>query len=466
MDELVRWQNQEEALQFALQHPASMMDMDMGTGKTRVAIDTMFARKDVYRVLVVCPKKVVEDKVWPKNLEKFAPLGWACWDCFKGSVKAKAESLNEWIHKTPATKQICVMSYDVVWRAPMGDLVLKLGFNMVILDESHRAKSAGSKTSKYLGMLGKRVRYKMCLSGTPMANSPLDVYGQYRFLDNTIFGTNYNKFLQRYAVLGGPELRFVIGYKNQKELREKFRSIAYSCKMADVSSRIKLPDALPPVVRPVRLPRKDTVTSKKLAKEFIAECGFTGVAVASNVLVKMLRLQQIAAGFCQVQDDPLGPKREEDLNTSKEDELVEYLEDVSPCDSVVVFCVFRHDLGTVARAAERAKRRAFELSGSATQLEEWRKNPGAVLAVQIQAGAEGTDMTCANHAVYFSLPHSLAMYEQSKARLYRPGQTRPVSFAHLIAEGTIDESMYQSLMKRKDVIESIKDGTFDFGLIK
>ena len=460
-----RWQNQEEALQFALQHPSCMLDMDMGTGKTRVAIDAMFARKDVYRVLVVCPKAIVP--VWRQNLEKFAPIsGWVCWDEQKGSVKAKAELFEKWLYNTPATKQIAVINYDVVWRCPMGDLVLKGRFNMVVLDESHRAKAAGSKVSKYLAMLGKRVQYKMCLSGTAMANSPLDVYGQYRFLDNRIFGTNHNQFLQQYAIMGGPERRFVVGYKNQKELKEKFQSVAYSCRMKDVASRLKLPEHLPPVKRTVRIPGKDMATSKKLAKEFKAECGFTGVVVAGNVLVKMLRLQQIAAGFCQVQDNPLEPKYTEELNTAKEDALVDMLQDLSRSDPVVVFCVFKHDLQAVARAAERADRMVYEMSGRVNELEHWQFSEGAVLAVQIQAGAEGVDMTMANHAVYFSLPYSLALYEQSKARLYRPGQTRPVSFVHLIAEGTIDESIYKSLTKKKDIIEEIKEGTFDFGFIK
>ena len=183
-----RWPNQEEAFNFSMSHNASMLDLDMGTGKTRVAIDVAFARNDCYRILVVCPKAVVG--VWRENLRKFArDNNWACWDLQKGSVKAKTDNLREWL-KTPATKQFVVINYDSVWHAPMGDLILKSKFNMVVLDESHRAKAAGSKVSKYLAMLGKRTRYKMCLSGTPMANSPLDVYGQYRFLDPTIFGTN------------------------------------------------------------------------------------------------------------------------------------------------------------------------------------------------------------------------------------------------------------------------------------
>jgi SNF2 family DNA or RNA helicase len=347
----------------------------------------------------------------------------------------------------------------------MGDLIITHGMDMVILDESHRAKAAGSKVSKFLAVLGKYVPYKMCLSGTPMANSPLDVYGQYRFLDRRIFGTNHYQFLQEYAIMGGPERRFVVGFRNQKELNRKFKSIAYTCKMSDVADRIKLPDALPPTAQRVQLPAKDMKTCRELADDFIAECGTSNVVV-KNVLGKMMRLQQIASGYCVVQDSPVDDPRVEELNTAKEDALAEMLEDISPAAPVVVFCVFRHDLDSIARSALKAKRDVFEISGSANQLSEWRQSEGGVLAVQIQAGAEGIDMTISNHAIYYSIPHSLALYNQSKARLYRPGQKNAVSFCHLLAEGTIDEAMYKSLIKKEDVIESIKNGTFDYGYMK
>lgn len=462
-----RWQNQEEAMQFALQHNAVMLDLDMGCGKTRVAIDTVHERKDSFRALVVCPKAVVP--VWRENLEKFAPPGWSCWDEQKGTIATKTEHLKQFLSdhlRNPSTHQFVVVNYDCVWRKPMGDLLLKAGFSTVILDESHRAKAAGSKVSKYLAMLGKRVKYRMCLSGTPMANSPLDVYGQYRFLDPSIFGTNHFEFLSRYAVMGGPERRFVVGYKNQKELNEKFQSIAYTCRMSDIADRLKLPEQLPVTKLEVTLPAKDYKLSKELAKDFIAECNEGGAVVVSNVLSKMLRMQQIASGYCVVQDGPAGEKRTQELNTAKADALEDLLSDISPEASVAVFCVFVHDLDTVAGVAVKAKRRAFELSGRTNQLNDWKKNPGGVIAVQIQAGSEGVDMTNANHAVYFSLPHSLAQYNQSKARLYRPGQTRPVHFCHLIAEGTIDEAMYKSLQRKQDVIGAIKNGTFDYGFVK
>ncbi len=460
-----RWQNQQEAVQFALSRPASMLDMDMGTGKTRVAIDVVFEREDVHKILVVCPKAVIP--VWRTNLTKFHPNeNWLCWDLTKGTVKIKAAEIEKFLGRNKSDKMFVILNYDVVWRNELGDFIhKKAGFDMIILDESHRAKAAGSKVSRYLGMVGKHTRYKLCLSGTPMANSPLDVYGQYRFLDCEIFGTNYNLFEQKYAIKGGPDLRFVVGFKNQSELQTKFASIAYTCKMEDIKDRLKLPDALPPIQRMVQLPTQDMKTIKELSREFIAECG-AGHVVVQNALVKILRMQQITSGFCQVARNPLEEPVEEDLNTAKQDELLEILSDISPLASVVVFCVFRHDIGVIKETARKGKRKAFEVSGSENTLEEWKKEDGAVLAVQIQAGAEGIDMTKACHAIYYSIPHSLAMYNQSKARLYRPGQSNVVSFIHLLAEKTIDEAMYRSLEAKKDIIESIKSGSFDFGYMK
>lgn len=462
-----RWQNQQEAMDFALLHPHVMLDLDMGCGKTRVAIDTTMAREDAHNVLVVCPKAVIS--VWRENLWKFADvMKWECWDNQKGTIAQKTEAIAYFMGQQtfdPEIKKFVVVNYDIVWRKPLGDTILRAGFDTVILDESHRAKAAGSKVSKYLAMLGKRVRYRMCLSGTPMANSPLDVYGQYRFLDPSIFGTNHQLFLQEYAIMGGPEHNFVVGYKNQQKLRNKFQSIAYTCRMADIADRLKLPPVLPPTTRVVDLPAKDMKTCKTLSKEFIAECG-SGAVVVNNVLSKMLRLQQIASGFCVTRENPFEPGQEEELNTAKEDALTDMLTDISPEASVVVFCVFTHDLDAVTRSATKAKRSTFEVSGRGNSLTEWKAQPGGVLAVQIQAGAEGIDMTNAHHAIYYSLPYSLALYNQSKARLYRPGQQNPVSFCHLIARGTIDEGMYRSLDRKQDIVESIKLGTFDYGYMK
>ena len=461
------WQNQQEAYQFALRNDAVMLDMDMGTGKTRVAIDVIASRV-VKNVLVLCPKAVIP--VWPREFTKHGPYNnevntWTAQGNKSVAIKVKS-MLSFYASRDANTVNIYVMNYDIAWRPLMRDAIMKMKPEMVILDESHRAKSAGSKISRFLAMLGKQTKYKMCLSGTPMANSPLDLYGQYRFLDPKIFGTRYDLFRDQFAILGGPERNFVVGYRNQDSLMKKFKSIAYSCKMEDIKDRLKLPDKLPHQIIEIDIPNKDMKLSKQLAKEFIAEVEDQGGhIVLKNVLHKMLRLQQITSGFTMAQEDPLSEPHLIELNTAKEDALSDLMLDMSPRDSLVVFVVFRYDILACIRAANKAKRRVYELSGSNNQLEEWNEN-GGVIVVQIQAGSEGIDFTKSHTCVYYSLPTSIAMYEQSMARLYRPGQTKPVNFIHLIAAGTIDEDMMESVNKRRSMFDDFMNGKRDYGFIR
>lgn len=463
-----RWQNQEEAIDFIRSHSAVMLDFDMGTGKTRTVIDAMFELPEVRLVLVLCPKAVVP--VWRTNLEKFATgKEWDCWDLQSGTVARKAENLRKFLevsHVPPhLRRRFVVVNYESAWRADLGKLIQTTIWSAVVLDESHRVKAAGSKISRFVAKLGRYTVRRLCLSGTPMAHSPLDVYGQYRFLDPTIFGTNYGNFLQQYAILGGPEKRFVVGYKNQQELMAKFRSIAVTCRMSDIRERLKLPEALPDVVHYVDLPPASRKILQGLERDMIAACE-AGVVVANNVLVKLLRCLQVTSGFCTTVAAPGAPEEIAELNNAKAEMLASILEDVGP-NPIVVFATFRHDLDVIANVAQKAGREAYELSGRVNELEAWQTaEGGAVLVVQIQAGAEGVDMTRANHAVYFSLPHSLALYNQSRARLYRPGQTRPVSFMHIIAAGTVDEGVYRALERKEDIIEGIRAGTFDFGYME
>lgn len=465
------WPNQQEALTFALQRPATMLDMDMGTGKTRVALEYMLEVAPRH-VLVLCPKSVMP--VWPREIDKHGPypVDFRVWTA-QGSrtVAKKADEIRQMLEDQPVHAHeiwVFVMNYDIVWRNEMRHAVDRINPDLIILDESHRAKAPNSKISKYLAMMGRRTRYKLCLSGTPMANSPLDIYGQYRFLDNTVFGTRYDMFREEYAILGGPERNFVVGFKNQDKLMRKFRTLAYSCKMDDIKDRLKLPDKLPHRVVEVDLPAADMKLSKQLAKEFIAEVDngqASGTIVLKNVLHKLLRLQQITSGFAMAQDGLLEAPAPVELNAAKEEAIYELMLDMSSSARLVVFVVFKHDIRAVIRSATKAEKRVFQLSGEANQLEQWNRS-GGVLVVQIQAGAEGIDLTSANTCIYYSLPTSVALYEQSMARLYRPGQTRSVLFIHLVATGTVDVDMLHSMNRKRSLFEDFMKGERNYGFLR
>jgi SNF2 family DNA or RNA helicase len=122
---------------------------------------------------------------------------------------------------------------------------------------------------------------------------------------------------------------------------------------------------------------------------------------------------------------------------------------------VVVFCRFRSDLDDVAAAARELGREYAEVSGERKDLERWQAGDAAILGVQMQSGGVGIDCSRAAYAFYYSLGYSLGDYEQSLARLRRPGQTRCVRYYHLVCQGTVDEQVYAALRERRNVVDAV-----------
>jgi SNF2 family DNA or RNA helicase len=280
-----------------------------------------------------------------------------------------------------------------------------------------------------------------------MPHSPLDIYAQYRFLDPSVFGLSFTTFRQRYAVWGGYEGRQPIAWINQDELNAKVYSIA-----SRVTKRAVL--TLPPVTHVERyceLGAKARAEYKSLERDFWTwvESAMQEVTV-TNALVKLLRLQQMTSGFVLGDDGEI-----HETDSAKACAFADWLEDLALDEPLVVFCRFTHDLDAVGAAGANAGRRVGELSGRRNDLLAWQRGELDVLVVQIQAGAEGIDLTRAAYACYYSLGFSLGQYEQSLARLDRPGQTRPVTYTHFLARGTVDGQVYTALRARKEVVEAI-----------
>jgi SNF2 family DNA or RNA helicase len=135
--------------------------------------------------------------------------------------------------------------------------------------------------------------------------------------------------------------------------------------------------------------------------------------------------------------------------------LEDRLGDLAATEPVVVFCRFRNDLAEVQAAAKSLGREYAEVSGSRKDLERWQSGDAVILGVQIQSGGLGIDCSRAAYAFYYSLGFSLGDYQQSLARLHRPGQTRCVRYYHLVCKDSVDEQVYAALRSRQNVIEAV-----------
>ncbi len=433
------WQHQREALAFVKDKPGSMLAMEMGTGKSKVAIDLMNTH-GYRRVLILCPLSVVSG-VWPGEFAKHSAAPWTVLPLAHGSVKDKQAQAEAALLKSE--RAAVVINYESVWREPFGSWARKQPWDLVVMDEAHRCKTPGGVASRYCSRLSDRVPQRLALTGTPMAHSPLDIYAQYRALDKSIYGTSYFRFKSRYAVMGGWNNQEIMGYQHQEEFQEKLYSIAYRVEAADV---LDLPPLLT-VTRMCELGPKARKLYRTLERDFIADLE-EGRITAVNALSQLLRLQQVTSGYARTEDG-----RDVEVDTTKAELLADLLEDMGK-EPVVVFARFKHDLEVVHRVVRKLGRPSYEISGARKELSLWNEW-GGVLAVQIQSGGLGIDLTKARYAVYYSLSFSLGDYLQSQARLHRHGQKRPVEIIHLIATQTVDEKVMAALAAREQVVESI-----------
>ena len=447
------WSHQEKAYWFTRGLwgrglGGSLLALDMGTGKSKVAID-LICSLEIDPVLILAPRPVLP--VWRGQFE-YHGWGAAVHVAERGTIGERAEVARRFLGDARTPCRVVVANYEVIdGRYPaFVQFAMATPWQLVVCDEVHRIKAAGGKRSLALSRIGNRVPRRLGLTGTPLPHSPMDAYAQFRFLDRRIFGTSMVAYRSRYAVMDGYGGHEIVAWRNLDEFARLMGSIMFQCRADDV---LDLPEAIHVDV-PVTL---ESVTLKAYAdmeRDFVVWVRQGDAVTASNALARLLRLQQIANGYLPDPDPHRGAVR---LGTEKRDALAEILEELPDDEPVVVFARFHHDIDAIREACDTRGRRCLEFSGRENELAEWQAGRGGeVLAAQIQAGKEGIDLSRARHAVYFAQTFSLGDYEQSLARIRRPGQrSKTVWYHHVVAMGTVDEKIRRALKEKKDVVQAV-----------
>lgn len=459
------WTHQARAYHFARDLPATGLFMDMGVGKSKVAVDLACA-SGAKLVLVLCPKSVVG--VWPREFDRHGacpvqvcaprrgPQGGELNIAKRTAEVSKALGYHLDTGTVDDRALVCVVNYESAWRDPMASVLLDVDWDLVVLDESHRIKAPGGKASRFCERLGRRAAKRLCLTGTPMPHSPLDVYAQYRFLDPGIFGTSFVAFRSRYAIMRllPGNVPIVDGFQREDELAEKMYRIAYRVMADDV---LDLPDVTF-VTRTTQLSPKGQKIYDDLAQQLVADLD-AGVVSAANSLVRLLRLQQVTSGWLPLDEpDGSGDRPLVEVDDAKARLLADVLDDLPEREPIVVACRFTADLDQVRAVAEKQGRRYAELSGrdhAGLADDATMRDDVDVLGVQVQAGGVGVDLVRAATLVLYSVGYSLGDYSQLLKRVHRPGQERHVTYVRLCCENTIDEAVFEALEARKDLVEFV-----------
>jgi len=466
------WKHQKDGVLFAKQNRGTLFHWDMGSGKT---IGTILIAEEIKakKILIISPKAVIP--VWSKEFDKFLPGKYLISAFNKGTVKKKTNDLKRFMSLHPQRCKVAVFNYEACWRPGLGftrdkrkriidkGALIDIEWDLIVLDEAHKICASTSKISEFCSHLRESGKKLLALTGTPLTNGPLSAHGIFNFLAPEIFGTwainsrgkkylskSYYRFKMQYAIFGGFQNHQVVEYINQDVFKEKFASITHQVKVDDV---IELPDVVHEYMSCELSPK-----ARKLYDEFKDECVINlnnSELTAENVLVKTLRLAQIAAG--SVNDDEGNTHI---VDSAKVDMAKEIIEGLPPNEAVVVFGRFTSEIERLRADLEKTKKDCFkcsELTGKCNELAKWQNGESRVLLVNIKAGSAGVDFTRSRYCIYLSTGYSYVDYQQSLARLRRPGSdlTQKIIYYHVNALDTIDERVAVALNNKRNVIDAI-----------
>jgi len=470
------WEHQKQGVERALQGREFAFFYDCGTGKTLttiVVLRNIFAKNEkLLRTLILAPVIVLEN--WKDEWAKFSKVKKEHVLVLTGPTKKRIAKLEAAVKKY-GEQLIIITNYEsLVASKEFFAAIAKWHPQCMVIDESQRIKTYNSKTTKLVTELADFAKYKYLLTGTPILNTPMDIYAQYRALDGgETFGMNFFSFRARYFYdknAGMPShVHFpfwVIREDAHTELNEKI----YTKAMRAIKSECL---DLPPMVKTkiiVDLPAKSRKMYEQMKAEFVTFLNEEAIT-ADIALTKTLRMLQICNGFIKAESGTVS------LDSPKAVALKELLKDLCISEKVIVWCCFKENYEQVRKVCEKLKIKYVEAHGSISNtrkylaVEQFNSQPDTRLFIGHPGSlGVGINLVAASHSIYFSRSFNLEHDVQSEARNYRGGSEihQKVTRIDLVARDTIDEQVIEALEAKvvgaEKVLAIIKEKliTYDF----
>ncbi len=435
---------------------------EMGTGKTATMIQILREQyshqKALSHTLIFAPLSVCPQ--WKAEFAKFSKIDPNRIHVMTGAGKKRAAAMERIMEsKLPA---IVVTNYESVQMEKFYEQLLKWSPDIVIMDESQRIKDSSGVRAKGVYPLAMAARRRFLLSGTPISNQMMDIFGQYKAMDRSVFGSNFFHFKTRFFYDKNANMPKHAHFPDWVPLPNAERELGVAIGSTSVQAKKSECLDLPPLLRvpvPVELSPEQLKTYSMMAKHFVTELGGK-TAIAEFAMTKTLRLQQIIAGFIVPDEVKAAPVWVKD--NPRLDALDDLLGAING-QKTIIWSVFKPTYAAIAKVCKLHALEYRMLTGeqSATEkqqsIEDFCRGPAQVLIANPAAGGVGVNLTEAKFAIYYTRGFSLEQYLQSEARNYRGGSDMhdKVVHYHLQATGTLDEVIAQALLNKQSVAESV-----------
>lgn len=430
---------QDEAADFLYERDRALVLAPVGAGKTALTLTAMQAMiRDGHarRFLVVAPKRVCIN-VWPIELPKWAPAL---------TLAVAVGTPNQRERALSGTADIVVTNYDnLQWLADYG----VAGFDGIVFDELTKLKNPSGKRFKALHKIIDQFKIRWGLTGSFTSNGLEDVFGQCKIVDEKLLGRAKGAFLQQYFVCINRDFGEWTPRKGALEqVMQRIKPATYLLEPGVYR------DKLPPChIVEMRCQIDDRKPYETMKRDFVVEFP-NAQAVAANAAVVTGKLQQMAAGF--VYDTSklasLTPGKFHVSRTAvwysnhKFDLLDDLLEENQHANTILVY-QFEEELAEIKRRYSQV-----QTLDSVDAVARWNQGLVELLAVHPKSAGHGLNLQHGGcRMVFISLPWSLELYEQTIGRLHRSGQLHEVWVYVLLADKTVDETIWGALQDKRAI---------------
>ena len=411
---------------------------DMGLGKTVQALSMLqhFSREEgSLKALVVCPTTLIYN--WENEIKKFTPS--LTWRIHHGNSRAKRkEDLGD--------DNIIITTYGTL-RSDI-QMLIKIPFDYVILDESQAIKNPASKVTKAAGLL--KAQNRICMSGTPLQNNTFDIYAQMNFLNPGLLGSVEffrNEFSTPIDKFGEPEQKehlkkllypFILRRTKEqvaKDLPEKTETILF-CEMEDAQRNVY------------------DIYRNSYRNKILGVIDEQGVGKSQlTILQGLMKLRQICDSPAILNEDEKYPN-----DSIKLEELTREITENIGEHKALIFSQF---LGMLSLIKEKLTENNIEFeyfdgSTSAADREKAIQNfqtneKCRVFLISLKAGGVGLNLTAADYVYIVDPWWNPAVEQQAIDRTHRIGQTKNIFAYRMICKDTIEDKILQ-LQERKRIL--------------
>lgn len=450
------------------------------SGKTKVMIDNigvLHQEGHISGALILAPKGVYRnwsDKEIPTHLPDHIDREMIVWDAAssQGRKDYLLKQVKNWDGKT---LQIMVFNIESLLsekgKKLIVDFIKKHNGNIfALVDESTCIKNHKAKRTKVALEIGSKCKVKRIATGSPVTNSPLDLFSQCAFLDKSLLGYgSYYAFKNTFAEIEkvqnrqGQHYEKILAYKNLDKLSALIERFSYRVTKKEC---LDLPEKIY-MTRQVELTSEQVRIYKEMKDHqfSLMQKGKDVLEMSVQVvLTKLLRLHQVLCGTF-TSDNGICERIPNNRITA----LKEVLDETT--GKVIIWATYLSDIQAICSALEEeyGKDSFVTYYGDvsaddrvkAIQLFQDENSPVRFFVGNVQTAGRGITLTAANTVIYYSNNFSLELRQQSEDRAHRLGQKNPVTYIDFVVKGSLDEKIINSLINKRDIANAVLQDDLD-----